>query len=392
MRCVLSTLVLIAALVATSVAHAQTAAVVTFALSPASVTYGDPVQATGQVELGTPGEQVILERAEGETWLEEARGPTDAAGSFRVDLPALRGGFYRARAELSGAVSEPVLLEVLPRIRVTVARGRAFVGARLTARIRPTSYTGNVSIAVRDRGRVVATASAMVRDGKLSTTVPVPGLGPFIAVLTVPAVDGLAARTLAARVRVTARDLSVGASGADVHGLARALARLGFRVPGFWQTFTWELVDSVIAFQKAYGLPRTGFVGRETWGKLGRVPVVRPRYRGPEAHIEVDKTRQILLDVRGGEVVAVIPVSSGATGNTPEGRHRIRWKAPATTTWLGPAILYRTLTFYGDSFAIHGFPSVPAYPASHGCVRIPIWTADWLYNRSPVGETVYVYA
>ena len=119
---------------------------------------------------------------------------------------------------------------------------------------------------------------------------------------------------------------------------------------------------------------------------------MRPRYRGPEAHIEVDKTRQILLDVRGGEVVAVIPVSSGATGNTPEGRHRIRWKALATTTWLGPAILYRTLTFYGNSFAIHGFPSVPAYPASHGCVRIPIWTADWLYNRSPVGETVYVYA
>ncbi|MCZ7537717.1 MAG: L,D-transpeptidase [Acidimicrobiia bacterium] len=34
---------------------------------------------------------------------------------------------------------------------------------------------------------------------------------------------------------------------------------------------------------------------------------------------------------------------------------------------------------------------MPAYPASHGCVRIPIWTADWLYNQSPVGETVYVY-
>ena len=145
-----------------------------------------PCRPSGSVELGTPGEQVIIERAEGETWLEEARGPTDAAGSFRVDLPALRGGFYRARAEVSGAVSEPVLLEVLPRIRVTVARGRAFVGARLTARIRPTSYTGNVSIAVRDRGRVVATASARVRDGRLSTTVPVPGLGPFVAVLTRP--------------------------------------------------------------------------------------------------------------------------------------------------------------------------------------------------------------
>ncbi len=49
------------------------------------------------------------------------------------------------------------------------------------------------------------------------------------------------------------------------------------------------------------------------------------------------------------------------------------------------------MTFVGNSFAIHGWVSVPPYPASHGCVRIPIWTADWLYNQSPVGETVYVY-
>ena len=221
MRCVLSALVAVAVLVATPVAHAQSTAVVTLTLSPASVTYGEPVQATGHVELGASGEQIVIERADGEAWLEEARGPTDAAGSFLVDLPALRGGFYRARAEVSGAVSEPVLLEVLPRIRVTVARGRAFVGARLTARIRPTSYTGSVSIAVRDRGRVVATTSARARDGRLSTMLPVPGLGPFIAVLTVPAVDGLSARTVSARVRVTARSLSVGTRGADVHALAR---------------------------------------------------------------------------------------------------------------------------------------------------------------------------
>ena len=48
------------------------------------------------------------------------------------------------------------------------------------------------------------------------------------------------------------------------------------------------------------------------------------------------------------------------------------------------------MTFH-THYAIHGFPSVPAYPASHGCVRIPIWIADWLYQQSPVGERVYVY-
>ena len=32
-----------------------------------------------------------------------------------------------------------------------------------------------------------------------------------------------------------------------------------------------------------------------------------------------------------------------------------------------------------------------AHAASHGCARIPMWAADWLYRQSPVGETVYVY-
>jgi len=72
------------------------------------------------------------------------------------------------------------------------------------------------------------------------------------------------------------------------------------------------------------------------------------------------------------------------------GNYHILWKALSTTTWLGPAILYRTMTFH-THYAIHGFPSVPSYPASHGCVRIPIWLADWLYQQSDVGEPVYVY-
>ena len=93
--------------------------------------------------------------------------------------------------------------------------------------------------------------------------------------------------------------------------------------------------------------------------------------------------------VRDGKTESVVSVSTGATGNTPEGAFRIRWKALATTTWLGPAILYRTMTFLGNEYAIHGFPSVPAYAASHGCVLM--WLADWLYRRSSVGERVYVY-
>jgi lipoprotein-anchoring transpeptidase ErfK/SrfK len=42
-------------------------------------------------------------------------------------------------------------------------------------------------------------------------------------------------------------------------------------------------------------------------------------------------------------------------------------------------------------FAIHGYPSVPAYPASHGCVRVPMWLAPRLYRQHSHGAVVYVY-
>jgi lipoprotein-anchoring transpeptidase ErfK/SrfK len=209
--------------------------------------------------------------------------------------------------------------------------------------------------------------------------------------LDVPARNGLAAAGDTAVLRPTARPLGVGSQGRDVSGLLRRLAELGVHTPGFGPGYSGAVYDAVLAFQKAVGLPRTGAVGPATWQRLTSAEPIRPRFKGPADRIEVDKTRQILLKIVDGRVTGVLPVSTGRSGNTPEGRWRIRWKAPATSTWLGPAILYRTLTFWGNSFAIHGYPSVPAYPASSGCVRIPIWAADWLYVRSPVGEAVYVY-
>jgi hypothetical protein len=192
------------------------------------------------------------------------------------------------------------------------------------------------------------------------------------------------------RARASARTLAVGSRGTDVRALEKRLKQLRFRVSGVNQYFTYTTFDSVVAFQKAYGLSRTGVVGSSTWGMLGKARVLKPKYARPTPHIEVDKSRQILMVVKRGAVDAIIPISSGATGNTPVGAFRILWKAPATGTWLGPGILYRTMTFHGN-FAIHGYSPVPVYPASHGCVRVPMWLADWLYQQSPVGERVYVY-
>jgi lipoprotein-anchoring transpeptidase ErfK/SrfK len=140
---------------------------------------------------------------------------------------------------------------------------------------------------------------------------------------------------------------------------------------------------AVLAFQKVNGLARTGAVTPDLWRRLAAAHVPLARY--PGTHVEVDKTRQVLFIVRDGKVTEVVHVSTGATGNTPVGLWHVYSKVPGWS-WV---LWYPN--FFLRGFAIHGYPSVPAYPASHGCVRVPMWVAPSLYAQIPGGFPVYVY-
>ncbi len=132
-------------------------------------------------------------------------------------------------------------------------------------------------------------------------------------------------------------------------------------------------------------MARTGRVDPAFWRRLQAAHVPRPHYLGGH-HVEVDKTRQVLFEVDGGKVVRIVHVSTGATGNTPVGRWRVYSKVPGFN-----AIGMFYSSFFLRGFAIHGYHSVPSYPASHGCVRIPIWIAPSLYASNAYGEAIYVY-
>ena len=49
--------------------------------------------------------------------------------------------------------------------------------------------------------------------------------------------------------------------------------------------------------------------------------------------------------------------------------------------------------YFDGGIAFHGAPSVPPYPASHGCVRLPNASIDWVWaaDVAPVGTPVHVY-
>jgi lipoprotein-anchoring transpeptidase ErfK/SrfK len=74
---------------------------------------------------------------------------------------------------------------------------------------------------------------------------------------------------------------------------------------------------------------------------------------------------------------------------TPLGDFRIQRKIDAwRKSDLG--LLYRPAYFTGG-YALHGAPSVPPFPASHGCIRITTTAMDRLFDRLPVGTPMLVY-
>ena len=210
------------------------------------------------------------------------------------------------------------------------------------------------------------------------------------------AVDVLPAkgyRYVGRRIRVTLRApvVSYGHQGSIVSLLLDRLRELGYAAPSPRTVFDSDAQQAVYAFQKAQGLERTGAADAAFWRRLAKPAEVEPRYRSPASHIEIDKQRQILIVVRNGRAALVSPVSTAGIAGyyTPVGRFAIGRKVPGyDPSPLG--VLYKPMYFYGG-YAIHGNPSVPPYPASHGCVRVPNFVADRLYVSEPYGEAVFVY-
>jgi peptidoglycan hydrolase-like protein with peptidoglycan-binding domain len=185
--------------------------------------------------------------------------------------------------------------------------------------------------------------------------------------------------------------LRLGARGPEVLALQRRLLGLGFWLGTADGTFGESTVHAVTAFQKSVGLARDGVAGSVTLRTLTTAsrPVARSR---AGRVIEVDLRRQLLLVVRDGRVEWVLDTSTGAVpGSTPVGRFSVFRQVDGYDT--GPlGVLYRPKYFI-RGVAVHGYPSVPAYPASHGCVRVTDASMDWIWaNRiMPIGQPVWVY-
>ncbi len=186
----------------------------------------------------------------------------------------------------------------------------------------------------------------------------------------------------------------------DVAALQTRLAELGYDPGPADGVFGARTASAVMAFQKVEGLTRDGKVGPEVMSALAGATAPSALVPDGEAtRIEIDLSRQVLLFWKDGELATVLPTSTGNSEHycvgrdcdvavTPTGTYRVGRKYAGTE--VGPLGALHYPMYFNGGIAVHGSPSVPAHPASHGCARIPMWAAPVLFDQVPSGTAVHV--
>jgi peptidoglycan hydrolase-like protein with peptidoglycan-binding domain len=368
------------ALACPAAAHAQVSAVTLKA--PGATRFGHRIEFVGRINPSAPGTRVRILR----TGAFVAAGAVRGDGTFRIPVRIGQPGPFVAVA--GSTRSEAISIRIVPQLAASLVGSRV-VGSPLTlvAKVQP-AQAGALRVRVVRGGRETLVASYRGQARVALGTARADDL--HVEVATIPR-QGYIPLSKTLDASLAPPMLAYGSTSTAVAELAHRLAAIHYAVPSFSSTFSPDLIESVYAFQKVEGLPRTGVADSTLWAKLADAEAPAPRYNEPADHIEVDKARQVLFIVRDGQVALISPVSTaGIPGYyTPTGRFAIYRKVVGYDP--SPLGVLLDPMYFVAGYAIHGNPSVPPYPASHGCIRVPNFVIYRLFRSEPYGETVYVY-
>ncbi|MGI8864057.1 MAG: L,D-transpeptidase [Solirubrobacteraceae bacterium] len=294
--------------------------------------------------------------------------PTAARGSLTLFL---HDAFVVSHQPVSvprrGVHADGVVRPYVPGQWVTI---RAFLGRRLIK---------------RDRLRVKPSANHTF--GRFSERIASPGTG----TVTVKAAHARTAeqagfgdqRTFSA----LDERIGFGSTGRFVELVQQRLAAMHFflRRSGVYDSGTGLAID---AYHRLLGWGHAQTLDGATISRLlNGTGAFRIRYPRHGRHAEGNLGKQLLALANGSKIVYIFPISSGK---------------PSTPTVLGDFQIYRRnpgylpdgmyfSSFFIGGYAIHGYDPAPDYPASHGCMRLPIADAITAYNWLTIGNWVDVY-
>jgi len=359
------------------------AGAVTLSASASTIDFGESVRLSGEISPPAGGQAIDIVDVTGAVLTTTTTG---GAGRFSASLSPRAN--VTLHAVWGSDISPDVSIGVRAVVTVHLGSVRLFDGAAVRGTVAPAVAGATVAVTLLRDGNPVADRSAGVGAAggfRTTFTIEQPGTYRVRAAFADPdhvrgtAIDGPRSTPLPS--------LRIGSSGIFVRLLEQRLVDLQYRLVDIDRRFDFRTADAVLAFRKVQRMLRVSTVDASIWRALAHPLRPRPRSSTSGFHIEVDQSRQVLYTVQDGSVTNIMHVATGkASTPTRDGSFSVTSKLAG---YSDHQLYYPS--FFDGSRAIHGWPDVPTYPASHGCVRVPYWNAKWIYGLAAIGTRVIVY-
>jgi hypothetical protein len=280
------------------------------------------------------------------------------------------------------------------------ARGRRYLIIATAAIVIGAAAIGTVAVVT---GGDDSTASAASSDSKLIARHPTEALHTTTTKKATTTTSTIPKVLQPAPVKlpdVPSEGLTWGDSGPVVQAYQQRLKNLHFDPGAVDGVYGEDTVYAVTAVEKLYGLERDGRIGPMVKLALEnfKFKPARPLAEGDRVEINLDT--QVLTVFKHWQPILITTTSTGSGEHfcggsdgcqyaiTPAGKYHFEWLHEG---WQNGKLgkMYNPYYFNGG-IAVHGLESVPSYPASHGCARIPMDIAEYFPTLVTKGEAVYV--
>ena len=355
---------------------------ITLKAAKTQLKYGQWVRLSGRIKPATDGQLVtIVDRNDGVV----AEATTDDEGRYTTLIRPRKN--LKLRAQWLAVRSEAMPIRVAFRLNVSLRDVDLFGKSLVKGSLEPAQPGRSILVRLYRNGNLATKKQVGLRNGhSFKTRFEIRKPGSYRAKVAYDTPELKASNDASVARATKLPSLSLGSKGAAVKRLEKRLRQLGYYIPSANKSYDVPTRDAVIAFNKIQRTARVGHVTEATWRALASPKRPKPRVGSPANHIEIDQTRQVVMFVRSGKVKWILHTSTGRNGYTHDGVYNVHRKIAG----YSPGRLYYPSYFDGLR-AIHGWPSVPTYPASHGCARIPMWSAQWAHKMAPLGMQVRVY-